>query len=245
MSDPSGNGDAPARSSEAVPEGSPPDLRLWKLPRGRHGLPRELIAQSQRERLLAAIVRAAAEQGYQATSVADVLKMAGVGRESFYKHFQDKEDCFLRANDLLVDDLETCVAEAYSEPGPWPERVCGGLAATLDWLAADPDVARVMMIEIGTVGPIASDRFRTTFHRFLALLDDGRELTENALELPNLASIAGGAVFARVYEEVAFGRAAELPVLLPQLTFELLLPYIGEEAALKEKRKAAKVLKAS
>jgi len=214
------------------------DLRLWKLPRGRHGLPREVVARSQRERLIAAVVRVTAAKGYQATSVADVLKAAGVGRESFYKHFEGKEDCFLAANDVLIDDLEATVTDAYAQPGSWSERIRRGLAATLEWLAADADVARVMMLEMGTVGPIATTRFRQTFHRFTVLLDDGREAIDGVPDLPNLSSIAGGAVFARVYEQVALGETESLPQLLPQLTFELLLPYVGEAVAAAERTAA-------
>jgi AcrR family transcriptional regulator len=230
-----------SQSAEAEPtgpggDGAPPeDLHLWKLPRGRHGLPRELVARSQRERLLAAVVRVTATKGYQASSVADILKEAGVGRETFYKHFKDKEDCFVAANDALVGNLEAQVSEAYAQPGTWPERVRHGLAETLQWFADNPEIARVMMIEMGTVGPIASARFRETFRRFTSLLDDGTELIEGAPALPNLASIAGGAVFACVYEEVALGNTANLRALMPQLTFELLLPYIGEEAAAGER----------
>ncbi len=217
------------------------DLHLWKLPRGRHGLSRELVARSQRERLIAAVVRVTAVKGYQATSVADILKAAGVGRESFYRYFENKEDCFLAANDVLIDDLEAEISDAYNRPGSWPSRVRAGLTATLRWLSADPDVARVMMIEMGTVGPVATERFRKTFHRFAVLLDDGKEFIENApADLPNLSTIAGGAVFAQVYEEVAMGDAAKLPQLLPKLTFELLLPYIGETAAAKEQKAAEK-----
>lgn len=224
------------RKPELTQAGDPPsNLHLWKLPRGRHGLPRELVLQSQRERLLAAVVRVTAAKGFQASSVADILKEAGVGRETFYKHFKDKEDCFVTANDALVADLEAAVKEAYEQPGSWPQRVRRGLDATLEWFAASPEIARVMMIEMGTIGPIASSRFRETFRRFTALLDDGREFIEGAPDLPNIASIAGGAVFARVYEEVALGHTTNLPHLLPQLTFELLLPYVGEEAAGRER----------
>jgi AcrR family transcriptional regulator len=220
------------------------DLHLWKLPRGRHGLSRELVARSQRERLLAAVVRVAAEKGYQATSVADILKAAGVGRESFYRYFENKEDCFLAANDVLVDDLEAEIVDAYSQPGPWPERVRAGLEAALAWFAADPDIARVMMIEMGMVGPVATTRFRTTFHRFTVLLDEGEESIENVPtdDLPHLATIAGGAVFARIYEEVALGDTRRLPELLPQLSFELLLPYLGDGAAAEERDAAAEKL---
>lgn len=231
---------ADTETSGPAPAGDPPtDLHLWKLPRGRHGLSPELVAQSQHERLLAAVIRVTAAKGYQASSVADILKEAGVGRETFYKHFKDKEDCFVVANDALVADLETQVRAVYEQPGAWPQRVRRGLATALQWFAASPEVSRVMMIEMGSVGPIASSRFHDAFHRFTALLDDGLELIEDAPDLPNLASIAGGAVFARVYEEVSLGEAMNLPRLMPQLTFELLLPYVGEEAAAEEREAAA------
>jgi AcrR family transcriptional regulator len=221
---------------------APQDLHLWKLPRGRHGLPRELVARSQRERLLAAVIRVTAAKGYQASSVADILNEAGVGRETFYRHFKDREDCFVAANDALVDNLLTRVVDAYEQPGSWPERVRRGLEEALGWFAANPEIARVMMIEMGVVGPIAGVRFRETFQRFTALLDEGRELVEDAPDLPNLASIAGGAVFACVYEEIALGNSTTLPELLPQLTFELLLPFIGEEAAAREREAAEQQL---
>jgi AcrR family transcriptional regulator len=215
------------------------DLHLWKLPRGRHGLPRELVEQSQRERLLAAVIRVTAEKGYQASSVADILNKAGVGRETFYKHFENKEGCFMAANDALRADLEARVTTAYAQSGDWPERVRWGLAEALQWFADHAQVARVMMIETGTIGAAAGPRFRQTFRRFTALLDEGREFADHAPELPNLASIAGGAIFACVYEEVTLGNGADLPGMLPQLTFELLLPYLGEDSAAAEREAAA------
>src|SRR6478752_10530925 len=99
------------------------DLRRWRLPRGRHGLPRELVIRSQRERLLAAVVRVTAAKGYESTSVADILEEAGVGRESFYELFEDKKDCLLAARGILVDDLEQSVRVAYEEGDAWVDRV--------------------------------------------------------------------------------------------------------------------------
>jgi len=108
------------------------DLRKWRLPRGRHGLPRELVARSQRERLLAAVVRVTADQGYEGTSVADILVEAGVGRESFYELYEDKQDCLLAARKVLVDDLQATVAAAYGGSGPWVDRVQDGVTAMLE-----------------------------------------------------------------------------------------------------------------
>src|ERR687889_678432 len=89
------------------------DLRRWRLPRGRHGLPRELVERSQRERLLAAVVRVTVANGYESTTVGGILGEAGVGRESFYELFDDKLDCMLAAHKILIDNLEERVREAY------------------------------------------------------------------------------------------------------------------------------------
>jgi AcrR family transcriptional regulator len=219
-------------------QGNPELDRPWRLPRGRHGLPRETVTRSQRERLIAGAVRATAAKGYEATSVADILAAAGVGRATFYELFEDKEQCFLAAHDVLIDDLFARTSEAYQRPGAWPERVRNGLAAMLDWFASDTDIARVTLIEVVNIGPALRDRFVQVLARFIALLDAGREPSESAHSLTNVSTIAGGAFLARIYEEVVGGRTTELPRLLPDLTYEVLLPFLGPEGASEESERA-------
>jgi AcrR family transcriptional regulator len=215
------------------------DLRQWRLPRGRHGLPRELVARSQRERLLAAVVRVSAQRGYDSTSVADILEEAGVGRESFYELFDDKKACLLEARGILVDDLEASVRDAYCEGDAWVDRVRSGLAAMLDWFAADPAAARVVVVELGAVGADSRQLFQADFRRFTELMDAGLS-RENAVPgLPQATGLAVGGVLACVYEEVVADRTAALPSLLPQLLYELLVPFIGEAAAEVERDRAA------
>ncbi len=222
-----------------------PDLRKWRLPRGRHGLPRELVVRSQRERLLAAVVRVAAAKGYEAMSVADILAEAGVGRESFYDLFDDKRDCMLAAHTVLIDHLEATVMAIYDEPGPWVDRVRRSVAAMLDWFATDPAAARVAIVELAALEPESRDRFQDIFDRFSRILEEGREGADAPdPERPQAAELAIGAGLARVYEEVVRGRAAELPNLLPELTYEVLVPFIGEEAARAEQRRAVEMLAA-
>lgn len=216
----------------------PEDLRKWRLPRGRHGLPRELVTRSQRERLLAAVVRVTAAKGYEATTVADILEEAGVGRESFYELFDDKRDCMLAAHTILVNDLEKKVRAAYTEAGAWEDRVTQALAATLDWFAADPAAAKFTIIELAAVGPVSRDRFQRIFTRFVEMLDEGMEQERNAA-ITQATSLAVSAALARIYEEVVLGRAAELPSLLPDLTYELLVPFVGEEVAEAARDRAA------
>jgi AcrR family transcriptional regulator len=209
----------------------PGDLRSWRLPRGRHGLPRELVARSQRERLLAAVVQVTAEKGYDHTTVADILGEAGVGRESFYELFEDRRDCMLAAHGLLVDDLEAKVRGAYDAPGEWVDRFRGGLAATLDWFASDPLAARFTLIELGSVGPVFRVRFEDAFTRFVAIVEGGLPADVPRPEPLCGSSLAVGATLARIYREVAVGRTADLNALLPALTYELLVPFLGEGPA--------------
>lgn len=217
---------------------SPEDLRKWRLPRGRHGLPRELVTRSQRERLLAAVVRVTAAKGFEATTVADILEEAGVGRESFYELFDDKRDCMLGAHKILVEDLETKVRNAYNEPGAWEDRITQALATALDWFAADPAAARFTVIELAAVGTVSRDRFQDVFSRFVTLLEEGMD-DDARPELAQATSLAVSAALARIYEEVVLDRATELPSLLPDLTYELLVPFLGEEAARAQQSKVA------
>jgi AcrR family transcriptional regulator len=214
-----------------VTDNEPEDLRKWRLPRGRHGLPRELVERSQRERLLAAVVRVTVAKGYESTTVADILGEAGVGRESFYELFDDKLDCMLAAHKLLIDNLEERVREVYVVEGPWPQRLREALSVTLDWFAADPDVARFALVELSTVGPAFRSTFQAEFARAIALLEEGMGEDGPEPELAQANALAVGAILARIYEQIVIGRAAELSSLLPDLTYELLVPFVGEEEA--------------
>lgn len=215
------------------------DLRRWRLPRGRHGLPREIVSRSQRERLLAAVVRVTADKGYDSTSVADILEEAGVGRESFYELFEDKEDCLLAARGILVEDLEAAIREVYCAPGPWVDRVREGTRVMLEWFAADPAAAKIVVVELAAIGAASRDLFQADFKRFRKLLDEGLEPGEELPGLPQGTSLATGAVLARVFEGIVRHQTAKLPSLLPVLTYEVLVPFVGEEVARDQERLAA------
>ncbi len=201
------------------------------LPRGRHGLSREEVARSQRERLLAATPKVTATLGYEATTVADILAAAGVGRESFYEIFHDRRECVLAAHEALLDDLIAKVTVAYAGEGEWVERCRATLATLLDWFAADPLAGRFLLVELAAVGPEFHTRFEAGFDRFVALIDSGlpADLPDPG-PLPT-TSLAVGAAISRVWVEVAAGRAEEVQGLLPELTYEVLVPFVGEAAA--------------
>lgn len=207
----------------------------WRPPRGRHRLPPEVVARSQRERLLEAAIRVVAGKGYAATTVADLTREAGVSRTTFYEHFEDKGACFLAAYDNAVDALVRRVGAAYESQERWPERARAGLEALLAALAEEPDLARLALVDIGSAGPLAQRRYRAAVQRLTPLFDEGRDFAPAGRTLPaNTSRMAIGAVTGLISDELVAGRAEYLPELLSDLLFATLVPYIGPEAAARE-----------
>lgn len=147
------------------------------LPRGRHGLTREEVVSSQRERILLAMAETMAAKGYAATSVADVLRAARVSRETFYEQFSSKADCFMSAFEAAVGILLARMSEALeaggpAAPAPDPvRRLEDALGAYLDALASEPAFARLFLVEVFAAGPEALARRARSQQQFVEWID--------------------------------------------------------------------------
>lgn len=119
---------------------------------------RDDVVASQRARMLLALADAMSDKGYAATTVADVLKGAGVSRETFYQQFRSKEACFLAAFDAATDLVWDGVLRAAAAEGTPLERFDRALAAYLDALASHPGPARLFLVETWAAGPEALRR---------------------------------------------------------------------------------------
>jgi AcrR family transcriptional regulator len=138
-----------------------------RLPRGRHGLSREQVADVQRRRTMAAMAEVMAEKGYAATTVADVIARAGVSRETYYQQFRSKLDCFLAAFDAAADALFAPIrarvdqgARGTGDRGPADrlEEFDELFGAYLRGITAEPALARVFLVEVYAAGPEAMER---------------------------------------------------------------------------------------
>jgi AcrR family transcriptional regulator len=203
-----------------------------RLPAGRHGLPREFIAQNQRERIITALVDTVAERGYNATTVAHITKAASVSRRTFYEHFADKEACFLAAYEMVADHIRDSMqvaAEAFEE---WPQKVRAALGTMLSFLAGEPELARVCMIEPVAAGGEIAAKHRASMQGFVEILKAGRPEHSGERPLPEAteATLVGGIV-SLIVREINAGRAEKLEALLPDLVELTLAPYLGGEEA--------------
>jgi AcrR family transcriptional regulator len=186
-----------------------------RLPRGSHGLDREVVEASQRARLLEAVGRAVAERGYAGATIDDVVRRAGVSKKTFYDHFSDKEDCFLAAYEAASEELLLRVVEARGRHDDWEERTRAGIVAYLRWLAADPALARVFLIEVAAAGPRALERRERLRDRYAELIgerDGGAELPFEVFHA--VVAAVDDVVVRHIREHGAEGLTELEPVLL-------------------------------
>jgi AcrR family transcriptional regulator len=198
-----------------------------------------MASESRRDLILAAMIRVVGRTGYKETSVAEVIEEAGVSRTTFYKHFEDKHECFLAAYETLVEQVFAEVIANCDGTESWLRRMENGLATIVKLFAVDPELARTAVVEVAAAGADARQLHWDAVARFTQYLEDGRQLSEGR-ELPeNISLMSAGAVSGLIFDELLAGRAAQLPAMLPDLLFAMLVPYIGPSAAAAEMRRVA------
>jgi AcrR family transcriptional regulator len=192
------------------------DDETRRLPPGAHGIPPDLVARNQRERLVAAAAEACAESGYAETTVADLARRAGVSTATFYKLFADKAACALEAHRELLDRLlEEVDSACAAEPGP-EAGVRAGIGTALALLAVDPPTARLLTVEIMALGPAGAERNDAAVEAFAARLRAGSDAPGDPSR-PHADWALVASVFALVAKRVMAGRAASLPELEGEL----------------------------
>jgi AcrR family transcriptional regulator len=194
-------------------EGSERD-RARRLPAGAHGIPSELVARNQRERLIAAVAEACAEGGYAETSIADLAQRASVSTATFYKLFAGKSECVLEAHEELVGRLLEEVDAACAE-APEEERLRAGVRAVLELFAADPETARLLTVEILALGPRGGERNDAAVESFTARLRACRADADPGPVATDSIVVAG--IAARIGSRVLRGDAGSLPELEDEL----------------------------
>src|ERR1700691_4239339 len=79
-----------------------------------------------RERLVVAAVDLFTEQGYDATTVAQIAERAGVTKSTLFRHFPDKRELLVAGQETLSRLLTGGLAEAHDNASPL-ETVAAGL----------------------------------------------------------------------------------------------------------------------
>jgi AcrR family transcriptional regulator len=224
---------------------------MEKLPRGRHSLSPEYVARNQRERLLTAVAECFADVGYEETTVALVSARAGVSKSDYYKRFEGKDDCFAAAYDDNIERLRERISLACESNKDWPLRVRDALAALVEFLDAEPERAKLLLVEGLRGGREIYDRFQDSVQEYAERLGSGAPRPQQVATSQDVARIdgppstlSGSRSGARgVTDEAVVGGVASLVSrrvrakdraledLLPELVEFALTPYVGAAEA--------------
>jgi AcrR family transcriptional regulator len=194
-----------------------------------------LVTPTKRQTILNGMLEAVGAEGYERTSVRTVLARTGVYRQAFYDNFADKESCYLQAYDSGVERVEALMAAAAAEEQTWQSKLRAGLGALLDFLDAEPDVGRALIVEVHAAGPEALAKRGACMRRLTAFLDQARAQAEGGGSPPPIAGegiVAG--IHAIIHSRLAAGSDDGFLSLLPEFMYFAVLPYFGADVASSE-----------
>jgi AcrR family transcriptional regulator len=200
----------------------------------------QLVTSNKRQAILEGMLEAVGAEGYEHTSVRTVLDRTGVYRQAFYDNFADKDDCYLQAYDAGVERIEALVTAAAAGEESWTGKLRAGLGALLDFLDAEPDIGRALVVEVHAAGSEALARRGAAMGRINLFLDRAREVASKSESPPPIAGegIAAG-IHAVIHSRLATGSSDGFRQLLPEFMYFAVLPYFGAELASAEMQAAS------
>jgi AcrR family transcriptional regulator len=191
---------------------------------------REFIAGHKRRRIMDAIAELTAEQGYDATKIGDIVRRAGVARKTLYDNFEGKEEVFLTTFDAAVEETVRRIEEACGKvEGGWDERLEAGLRAFLGYVAEEPALARMCMIEALSATPAANRRYEDAVRRFVEMTAQTAPRDDRLPETIE-ETLVGGVAWI-VYQKIRRRETDKALDLLPELTDFMVAPYLGAAEA--------------
>jgi AcrR family transcriptional regulator len=216
-----------------LPDTSSPGHPRAGKPRKGAGRARAATQSDPRSRMVVAMLELVGEQGYAATTVAEVIARAGASRKTFYEHFEDRQACFLAVADEVghqwLDRVSGGVERAQS-PG---DAIEAFVEAMFEASLQSPAELRVIATELtvaGTAGIVRRERLLGELGRMLggalqrlaqddAHIGEGFQMSESS----PLARALTGAIVRMAYGRVRRGkrlrrpRRTELIALVPDV----------------------------
>jgi AcrR family transcriptional regulator len=175
--------------------------------------------------MIDAMAELCAEQGYEATKIADVVRRAHVARKTLYDNFSGKEELFLAAFDVTVAEAEAQVEESCDQVATegWETRTEAALGALLEFVATHPAAAKLCLVEAPAASAESAARYEAALEGFIARL---RDAVPTAAGKPGTLeeALVGGTVWI-VQREVRRDAADKVADLLPDLAQFVLSPY--------------------
>jgi AcrR family transcriptional regulator len=183
---------------------------------------------SVHERLLRSVLRLAVTDDYQELTAPQIAEEARVPIEAFFELFPGRDECFLAAFDALGDELLLLVADPDLVSSDWPAAVRRTISRLMRYLAERPLYAHTIAAEAFAAGPAMVERNIELAHGIATLLTEGApEATQSELAVEGVA----GAIWHTIRCQLTSEQLHLLPALSDYLTYVVLAPFVGPEAA--------------
>lgn len=189
-------------------------------------------AHNQRERILDAVTNQCASNGYVALTVDEIVAVAGVSLNTFYEHFQDKDDAVLVANELGHLRGTAILQNSLAGASSWDTAVREGLAALLGFFFSEPAFARMAAIDAPIASPQIAARMRAHLATYTELLFDGAPRSRRPPPVAQEAIAA--ALHAAVFTYAVRGVIRNPARAHSYASFLVLAPFLGSQKALAE-----------
>ena len=225
---------APPAGRSAAPRSDRARRAEGRLPRGRSEVPRTLIRNSQRERIVDATATIVAERGLAATTIPEIARRANVSHQTFYDLYPSKQHAFLGAQKVGMHEALRVTAEAYAgHAASWPAAAAAGLHALVGYLTSEPAHARLILVDTFAASPESIQVRSEAVGAFAAYLQPGHEQAAlRGMHAPEIATEAVvGGIWQILHHYVEHDSIAELPRAGAQIAYFALVPFIGPAEA--------------
>jgi AcrR family transcriptional regulator len=201
------------------------------LPRGEHNLPRGFVAHNQRERIFDAVANLTAAKGYSALSLEDVVAEAAISLQTFYEHFENKEEAFLATFEMAHAKAMAAVNRSLNMRLSWAQNVRLGVNALLEIIASEPSAAKLACVDILIAYPHMAHRVNEANFSYIELLDIGTAGNYPNMPPPVVREAVVGGIFELMHDYILHGRTERLPELADHVMYIVITPFAGSEIA--------------
>ena len=186
------------------------------------------------------MVEAVARHGFGATTLRELVALAGVSRSTFYEHFENKQDCFLATFDTIMGELEVRVGEAYRSGADFRDRLVVALRAFMQTAVEEPAAASLAAVDSLTLGAAGVAHRERASETFEALIQQSFDPSKREVSPTTVRAIVAG-IRGVTYRRLRVGLAVELPATVEELVDWTLAYQLPESEATRRAVAAAEV----
>jgi AcrR family transcriptional regulator len=163
------------------------------------------------------MTRAVAAKGYAETTIADIVREAGVSRRTFYECFDGKAECLIALYESASLRALGVLRRTIDARQHWNAQLEGALAAYFGAMAADPELMRTLFIEIlglGAPGLAARRRVNQQIADFILVVANSPSAARKRKLSPQMAVAVVGGINELVLTYIERGRGGALQELV-------------------------------